>query len=579
MGREKKSLAEQLAELESAAPQDHDPELADDPFASIGLADDGEDDGDEALARQHYVEVGKSSLRNAVGGFLDDPKYSGVRTGRKALYGEEDDEEADESDEEEGKGSDEREVDHDDAGSDVADMESASEEDAASDSEVDAADNGASSDEENVSTSDDNEDEERITKHDNSQLSKELAKFEQEEQEMIKGLSVAAKEDVERGRGVQHQMSLFDGLLDARIRMQKVLALGNQLPQPDTYPLFIQEAETITDDTLFPQLANAKTAVLDLMDSITGLRIDLMTANDQVVVSKDVAKARKKRRAMWTHSKQDTNNDEVHEDEDEGADKKRARRAKAPDAEVDDALLNAYWDDLQGLNAVYEPYANATLEKWSDRTALSSAGTAKKFKAFDQGITRQVDNVLAGDWERIRDRTRIWRGDGRVIGHKAHRKEEQEETQEESTSKHDAHIFDDTDFYQHLLRDLIESRMTDTDDPIALSTRWAALRLSSHQKSSGLDATRGKKQVDTKASKGRRLRYHVHEKLEGFMAPIPLAGAWHDDMVDELYGSLLGSKAGAGQNVEGEEGEEDDDDDDEEFRVVNGQSEGLRIFG
>jgi len=104
-----------------------------------------------------------------------------------------------------------------------------------------------------------------------------------------------------------------------------------------------------------------------------------------------------------------------------------------------------------------------------------------------------------------------------------------------------------------------------------------------------------KKNVDTRASKGRKIRYHVHEKVQNFMIPIeagasavlcslrrrrrrplssplstfsslgtgprfrtrsssshtcfehapdallrPLAGTWHEEQVDELFASLLG---------------------------------------
>lgn len=51
-----------------------------------------------------------------------------------------------------------------------------------------------------------------------------------------------------------------------------------------------------------------------------------------------------------------------------------------------------------------------------------------------------------------------------------------------------------------------------------------------------------KKVVDTKASKGRKLRYEVHERLQNFMVPIPLAasGGWHEEKVDELFASLMG---------------------------------------
>lgn len=46
--------------------------------------------------------------------------------------------------------------------------------------------------------------------------------------------------------------------------------------------------------------------------------------------------------------------------------------------------------------------------------------------------------------------------------------------------------------------------------------------------------------MDTKASKGRKLRYEVHEKLQNFMVPVTPRGAWHDEQIDELFSSLMG---------------------------------------
>ncbi|KAH7880225.1 apoptosis-antagonizing transcription factor [Lentinula edodes] len=51
---------------------------------------------------------------------------------------------------------------------------------------------------------------------------------------------------------------------------------------------------------------------------------------------------------------------------------------------------------------------------------------------------------------------------------------------------------------------------------------------------------KAKKKVDTKASKGRKLQYDVHEKLQNFMAPIHVKGTWHEEQIHELFTSLLG---------------------------------------
>jgi hypothetical protein len=44
--------------------------------------------------------------------------------------------------------------------------------------------------------------------------------------------------------------------------------------------------------------------------------------------------------------------------------------------------------------------------------------------------------------------------------------------QNKKTHKVDDEIFDDTDFYQTLLKDLLDSTATQTTDPIAMSQQW-----------------------------------------------------------------------------------------------------------
>jgi protein AATF/BFR2 len=70
----------------------------------------------------------------------------------------------------------------------------------------------------------------------------------------------------------------------------------------------------------------------------------------------------------------------------------------------------------------------------------------------------------------------------------------------------------------------------------------------------------------------------VHEKIQNFMVPVP-TGSWHEEMIDELYASLLGRKQ-RDLITEEEEAEEEKDGDAEDHEIVNGQAvDGLRIFG
>lgn len=72
--------------------------------------------------------------------------------------------------------------------------------------------------------------------------------------------------------------------------------------------------------------------------------------------------------------------------------------------------------------------------------------------------------------------------------------------------------------------------------------------------------------LDTRASKGRKLRFIPHEKMMNFMVPVQMegvGGGWHDEQVDELFGSLLGKRV-------------EDDDEGEEQKEVG--LAGLRVF-
>ncbi len=79
----------------------------------------------------------------------------------------------------------------------------------------------------------------------------------------------------------------------------------------------------------------------------------------------------------------------------------------------------------------------------------------------------------------------------------------------------------------------LEISHTIADDPILLGLKRAALK--QQQKS------KKRKGVDPRASKGRKLKFHVQEKIQNYMAPEP-RGTWHSEMSEELFAALLGQQ-------------------------------------
>lgn len=61
----------------------------------------------------------------------------------------------------------------------------------------------------------------------------------------------------------------------------------------------------------------------------------------------------------------------------------------------------------------------------------------------------------------------------------------------------DEEIFDDSDFYQQLLKDLVETSSSKSNDPLAMTRSWFE---------ANKDKVKLHKDVDRKASKGRKIR-------------------------------------------------------------------------
>ncbi|RMC10614.1 hypothetical protein DUI87_12325 [Hirundo rustica rustica] len=359
-------------------------------------------------------------------------------------------------------------------------------------------------------------------------------------------------EEVEKGKAVRNQLALWDQLMEGRIKMQKVLLTANRLPQPDTYPRFRKEGGQDFDNAVencFKALEALLKVLVELQDELLyqypGTRhlVDGKQAKteseDEIPSSSDeepLEKAQKKRRSL--------------------------PKRKLKFEEYPEFIAKRYKD--------FRTYRNSTLQKWHDKTKLAtgkmgkarrglcvltwlpwSRGLGNKFKkgevwgfgAFERSVLAQIDHVLL-DKERLLRRTQTRRSLYTVLGKQEQQPapapqpgpDSSEVLPASDSNRHlkdiDEEIFDDDDFYHQLLRELIERKTTslDPNDQVAMGRQWLAIQKL---------RSKIKKKVDRKASKGRRIRYHVHSKLVSFMAPIDQC-TMNDDARTELYRSLFG---------------------------------------
>ena len=203
------------------------------------------------------------------------------------------------------------------------------------------------------------------------------------------------------------------------------------------------------------------------------------------------------------------------------------------------------WERMQASEVASIDNRQRTLEKWWGKVRGSIAPLTGKFKTVaPMSLTSVIQEQLAKP----------------ETTQKTKRPRSCAPVQEKSKVIEDTNIYDDTTLYKVLLNQLVEQRKVDSISAVGGGTapaQWA------------VKEAKMRKVVDTKASKGRKMRFTVHEKLQNFMAPED-RGSWEQPAVDRFFGTLLGQKM-----TLGEDGVEVDED--EEYAVLV-EEEGLKLF-
>jgi protein AATF/BFR2 len=195
------------------------------------------------------------------------------------------------------------------------------------------------------------------------------------------------------------------------------------------------------------------------------------------------------------------------------------------------------WSAIKVDEKAALPHRKAIIEKWSLKTRGAAVSSSKG--RLNTSVGQTLTDVLTSqlqDMPRLVARTQVPRSCAPL----------------QSTSNVPSKdIYDDADWYGLLLKELLEQRSADLNtsgiSEFVVQQPWQVAR-----------EAKTRKIVDTKASKGRKLRYTVHEKLQNFMAPEE-RGEWGDRQRDELFGSLFGQRVGLGEEVEEKSEGEDED--------------------
>ncbi|KAI1813440.1 TRAUB-domain-containing protein [Poronia punctata] len=580
----KQGYARKVADLVERAVKDYDPEAD---VAPRHSSDEEEESGEDVVGTEHYVAVGKSKLRRNDIQTLG-PKYQGVRVSRDALDDDDDDEDEEEVSSEDGssnyedaleefddpdeadleadqKGQEDVEIDSDEAfgesdeerfkdftfrGSSkptpkkskhakrptaadfmMSDEDEDEEEqigDGTEESDEDGSDEEGSLDgselggliDDEAEESEDDEDEDEDEDDEDSDESSSDDEGENEEDDDDGEIRPSKKSNRTNGTG------LAASIKELALGERSVVQSLSKMADAD-----VEKGRAVQRQRKgFDALLNVRIRLQKSLVAINSFQYAEQPAEED---SEPYDTAEKSAMELWKAL--------------DGFRTSINKGKKRKHADSDDISTSALWERMQSHERAQSARRKQVLEKWSRDVKKTSitASTANKFSSnAEKPITAMLEDELNAP-ERLIKRTRTPRS---CAPYHAARKVNE-----------DSSIFDDADFYQLLLKELVDQR---SGDGSGAGLQTATIRYAA------VKEAKAKRHVDTKASKGRKMRFAPVVKLQNFMAPEDRR-SWEQGAIDRFFGTLFGQKLALNEESSDEEMED---------AVAAEDDDGLRLF-
>ncbi|KAI3951424.1 hypothetical protein MKW98_030276 [Papaver atlanticum] len=290
---------------------------------------------------------------------------------------------------------------------------------------------------------------------------------EESDPEMNMNLKHHKNEDILKGQAVKNQKVLWDKTLEFRFLLQKPFSSSNKLPKEPLRSSFC-DSEKATNKAYLDLISSSEQTINCLLE----LQEALLEKSPHVVQNTD--------------GKTEESS-------------KEAKRSKSLDARTDEE-----WLPIQQMHSRFTSFRNSSIDKWQRNAQVGTgvAGIRGRLHAFNQNISEQVAAYM-GDPSRMIESMQLRRSTvGTIVPDVCENGKE-----EDANMDGDPELLDDSEFYQQLLKEFLESYNPSSSE----SAYYALKRLQ----------TKKQKIVDRRASKCRKIRYHVHDKIVNFMAPEP----------------------------------------------------------
>ncbi|CAI5933411.1 unnamed protein product [Closterium sp. NIES-64] len=365
-----------------------------------------------------------------------------------------------------------------------------------------------------------------------------------------------AVRDEDKGRAVAAQRALWDRALELRIALQRPLQSACRLPHARAHAAYAAVAPDVAAE-FQAVAAGTRTAIRQLLT----LQDELFSRNAAIDGAFKAARA-----ALAEGGGGDGEGSERQEQGGE-------RGFGFNQGSIDDGSFEEVWEQISRAYERFRPFSQSSIDRWHRKTLLTSGAMAagrssSRLRALNQSVSQQVASALRAP-DRLIQRSRLPREAVSVIGAKAEAlaaaggagkkrkgpdgvgggdegvgtvggeesgmrelngviqeeqgeqkegeekepaeegEENERKEEEEQEGEWDMDSYDDTEFYQQLLREFLDS------------SHLEELGIASQQVVRRLRGSKGKA-VDRRASKGRKVRYAPMPALVNFMAPEPV---------------------------------------------------------
>lgn len=272
------------------------------------------------------------------------------------------------------------------------------------------------------------------------------------------------------------QIKAWEQLLSIRISLQKMSDTINRFPTVDNLNMLLEADEAVRESTT--ELSNGFGQILSEFANILDSQINENTQDS-------------------------TNNSS-------------SRKRK------DSSSTTPSWEYIDSLQSLSQSRWEKVVNIHHSRMHFGSEQAKSRLKVFNQSVWGQIDTILS-EPTRVIQKSRMPENDTnpRRLGGTGARTNDSD-----GNNGYDLETYDDRQFYSMLLKTFVASS---TRNSLSHDELQSALRQQRGVKS--------KSNADRKASKGRKIRYIPHKKLENYMFPLPVVENSVD--TDRLFSSLF----------------------------------------